>query len=81
MQKERIMYNMYYLVCYKLEKAVAVEDDVDLTNLNNNCPAHLKRFFKEVGENPVTKIDQNYPSFSAIMDNYQIFGETTEYLH
>lgn len=63
---------MYYLVCYEKETAIVMDDDVDLTNLNNNCSPHLKKFLKKVGKYPITRIDQNYPSFAAVRDNYLI---------
>lgn len=71
---------MYYLVCYQLEMAVAINDDVDLRNLNSASSPHLKKFLREVGKLPITKIDKNYPSYSAIMDNYHIIGEKNSLL-
>lgn len=72
---------MHCLVCYKLEKAVIIDDDVDLTNLDRNCPSHLKKFLQEVGKNPITKIDKNYPSYRAVMDNFQVFSKGNVYVH
>lgn len=72
---------MYYLVCYDLETAVAVDDDIDPTNLNSkHCP-HLKKFLQKVGKKPISEIDHNYPSYRAVLDNYHIIGEGKRYSH
>ena len=72
---------MYYLVCYQLEMAVAIDDDVDLKNLNSASSPHLKKFLQQVGKLPIAKIDRNYPSYRAVMDNYHIIGEKNTLLH
>lgn len=72
---------MYYLVCYQLEMAVAIDDDVDLLNLNSASSPHLKKFLQKVGKLPIAKIDRNYPSYGAVMDNYYIIGEKNTLLH
>lgn len=73
---------MHCLVCYTLEKAVIIDDDdVDPTNLDGNCPPHLKKFLQEVGKNPIAKIDENYPSYRAVMDNFQVFSKRDMYMH
>jgi len=68
---------MYYLVCYKLETAVEVADDVDPANLTTNCCPRIKKFLKKVGTNPIVKIDKKYPSYRAVMDNFHIIGKTS----
>ncbi|WP_134090509.1 hypothetical protein [Olivibacter sp. XZL3] len=75
---------MYYLVCYDLETAVAVDDDFDPANLDSKyskCSPNLKKFLQKVGKKPISKIDHNYPSYRAVLDNYHIIGETKNYAH
>lgn len=72
---------MYYLVCYQLETAVAIDDDGDLKNLNSASSLRLKKFLQKVGKLPVIKIDKNYPSYGAVLDNYYIIGERNILLH
>jgi len=63
---------MYYLVCYKLETAIAIDEEVDPTNLSSVRSPHLKKFLKKVGKHPITKIDSMYPSYGAVIDNFHI---------
>ncbi|GAA4792861.1 hypothetical protein GCM10023231_21310 [Olivibacter ginsenosidimutans] len=72
---------MYYLVCYQLETAVAVDDDVDLQDLTKNCTAELAQFIKRVGNYPVIRIDKKYPSYSAIIDNFYIIKNHSRKIH
>lgn len=67
---------MYYLVCYKLETAIAVDAEVDLTNLSSIHSPHLKKFLKKVGKHPIAKIDSMYPSYGAVIDNFYIIEKT-----
>jgi len=66
---------MYYLVCYETETAVAVEDGkIDVRNLRDDYPPKIQQFLKTAGKCPIALIDQNYPSYGAVLDNYRIIS-------